>query len=287
MSEITTDRYNPNHYIKTTQSAVLAVFKLIEIAFAVWGIYWLATTGFSVGQLFNNFTGVLGSEADQFASGAGSFVRAQSTLFDIVNVISIIGLGLLILDSISVILLRLTGRFSGLVRFIHSLIWFAMLLSILLVIISYVLMLTSITESGVDFQTLSNAYLITYGAIALAGIGVTLGYHWNIASVMKTISIERRTGIKRTIKKNPLPRLCAWYAWLSAFPLILYGLNWVVTNLIPLPDNPAVSTILSIISLFNSVDSSYLLPSIGIGIYFIAKYTLVGACAKRYNREHE
>ena len=273
--------YSPDCYIRTKPATFLAVLKAIEIILAVYGLYLLLGTDLRLANVFNDFTRSLNG-----MSAYSSMLTAESIVIKVATWVSIVGLGLIILDSICVILLRITGRFSGIIRLIHTLIFITMILAFAMAILGIVEMIRSIGQTGPDINAFSRAFALSYSGIALAGIGLTFGYHWGIASVMRTIGIERRTGEKKAVKKSALPRLCAYYAWVTAIPVILIAASWVLKNYVNLPANSVLTEIIRFVSFVESTDPASVIAEIGFGVFFIVKFALVGSCAKVYNIEH-
>lgn len=273
--------YSPDCYIKTKPAAFLAALKAIEIILAAYGLYLLLGTDLRLASVINDFTRSLNG-----MSAYSTMLTAESIVITVATWVSIVGLGIIILDSICVILLRITGRLSGVIRLIHTLIFIAMVLAFAMVILGIVEMIRSIGQSGPDINAFSRAFTLSYSGLALAGIGLTFGYHWGIASIMRTIGIERRTGVKRAVKKSALPRLCAYYAWVTAIPVFLLAASWILKNYVNLPANSALTGIIRFVSFIESTDPASIVAEVGIGVFFIVKYTLVGSCAKAYNIEH-
>ena len=274
-------QYSPNIYIKTRAATILAFIKVIEIILACYGLYLVVGTDLKISDSFNSFSNSLSN-----MSGYSAILASESILFSVITWVSIVGLSLIILDSVCVVLLRFTGRFSGIIRLIHTLIFIAMIIAFAMAIVGLVDMIRSIGQSGPDIAAFSRAYTLTYSGLALAGIGLTFGYHWNIASLMKTIGIERRTGQKRAAKKSSLPRICSYYSWVIAIPLILLAASWALITFGNLPANSWIRQMLQFVNYLETTDTISFVCEIGIGIFFIIKFSLVRACAKGFNAEH-
>ncbi len=273
--------YSLDCYIKTKPTAFLAILKAIEIILAAYGLYLLLGTDLHLANVFNDFTRSLNG-----MSAYSSMLTAESVVIKVATWVSIVGLGLIILDSICVILLRITGRFSSVIRLIHTLIFIAMILAFAMAILGIVEMIRSIEKNGPDINAFSRAFTLSYSGLALAGIGLTFGYHWGIASVMRTIGIERRTGEKRIVKQSALPRLCRYYAWVTAIPVVLIAASWVLKNFVNLPANSVLNEIIRIVSFIENTDPTSVIAEVGLGVFFTIKFALVGSCAKVYNIEH-
>lgn len=280
-------RYTPDSYIKTRPAAILAVLKAIEIVIGAYALYMILTTDMLFSRAFNGLTDSLSASSNSAAfSGFGNLLSAEGTIIAVINWVSIIGLCLMIVDSIAAILLRITGRFSGVIRFIHTVIYIVMLLGFILSIVGFVSMLISIGRGGVNMAAFSRAFSLAYGALALVGVGLTFGYHRDIASIMKTIGIERRTWAKREVKKSTLPRLCTYYIGITAIPLVITAASWALNQWGGIGANSQLSNIVDLSRLIVDLDTTGFIASIALGLFFIVKFALVGACARVFNNEH-
>ena len=239
-------------------------------------------------HIINGLITILQGNVDSLDTiGLYSIFNAELTIFVVIDWVVIVNLVLVILDAIGVIFLRMFGKGSGLVRLVHTIRYIVLLISLIVAFAGIAWMIYILAQPVVDLREYSKAFTLTYSALALAGVAILLSYHLAIASIMKTIGIERRTGLIQSVKGNSLPRTSAYLVFLSVISLViiiaLYAISHDLLSYIP-----GFGTTLEFVKLLNIgfSDKAYLYL-IAANVFFLVKYSLVGIVAKRFIQEHK
>ena len=279
--------YSPNRYIKTGHGTFLAILKALELAALVVAAFSILQSLGAVKQTIGLSQSIMGLTGQASGTGYDSILKSIGIGTSFMLWVELIGICLFILDAASAILLRVTGRFSGMIRFIHTIIFIVMLLGLallLLVIYEWIRVMTSGCADLAALLQMTNLYLI---AFLLAGIAINLPYHSGIISIMKTIGRERRTGEMRSIKPSQLPGFCNGLIWWSVLSLIFLVATYIVPNVVS--NNTTRGLLKGYMGYVKAYESVFLRDAIieaATLVFFVIKYATIKACAKDYNNAH-
>ncbi|MGJ4850580.1 hypothetical protein ACH6CV_10045 [Bacillota bacterium Meth-B3] len=279
---------NPNCYLKTFSGAVLALIKFIEALIASYLLYQAFKTTSDGSHIINGLITILKGNVDSFDTiGLYSIFNAELTIFVVIDWVVILNLVFVILDAIGVIFLRMFGKGSGLVRLVHTIRYIILLISLISTVAGVAWMIYILNKPMADLGEYSQAVTLTYSAIALSGVAVLLPYHLAIAATMRIIGIELRTDQMQSVKRNSLPRTSAYLAFWSLISLVIIVAQYAISHDI-LSFSQGINTVIEFIKQLNIgfSDEAYLYL-IAINAFFLAKYFLVGICARRFIREHK
>ena len=208
------ERFDTSIYRKTGSATALTVFKVIEGLAALGLMAFLFNINNDLERelkaLYESMLG-LASMSGQM----GSYI--SPTLFiDVIHYFGLAVLAVVVVEAIASIMVRASGKGAGVLQFIHTLTCIVMFLSILLVIAWYGYLIYILYKGQAGFGTLVSTFAIVDIAIALAGVGLTFAYHRGIASVMKTIKKETKTGFKHPAELKGLDKESKYLAILYA-----------------------------------------------------------------------
>ena len=256
--------YSPAVYVKTAPGTVLAFMKALEL---VLGFFLLQ--GLWDDLSFSSILAGYGGPGEQLAAA-----------------LPVIVIVLWMADSLSVIVLRLTCRFSAVIGFIHALIVLVMVLAVAAVVLGIVGMYVGLLDylNTYDLSTYMSSLNFAYLSLIVADCGLSIGFHAGIVGIMHTISVERRTGRKRNVGKSVLPGVCQWLILTALLPLMMMVAYLIVSNM---PDVPNREIIMNILTLLGRDEPSPVEIALAVAsVPLVIELSAVKAWAKKYNRAH-
>lgn len=216
------NRFNPDVYIKTNSSAILAIIKTIESIAACFGLLGLVISFLGVSTAVNHFTDSVNEVLLNYLPNI-SF-QLPGFLLKLHYLMPVLVLLLIILDGFGVFLMRFTDRGEELVRFVHFMFWILSILGIIIFVGGVIMYHVQMNRLNDAFGSSSSLGAISgvmgffiYPVIAINFLVLLFicNYHHDIYTVLKTVHEEKRTGNNVAVGNNHLMGRSGWLAWSS------------------------------------------------------------------------
>ena len=216
------NRFNPDVYIKTNSSTILAIIKTIESIAACFGLLGLVISFLGVSTAVNHFTDSVNEVLLNYLPDI-SF-QLPGFLLKLHYLMPALVLVLIILDGFGVFLMRFADRGEELVRFVQFLFWILSILGIILYFGGIILYHVQMNRLNDAFGSSSSLAAISgvmgffiYPVIAINFLVLLFicNYHHDIYTVLKTVHEEKRTGYNAAVGNNHLMGRSGWLAWSS------------------------------------------------------------------------
>ena len=284
------NRFNPDVYIKTNSSTILAIIKTIESIATCFGLLGLAAGILGVSAAVNHFTDSVNEILLNYLPNI-SF-QLPGFLLKLHYLIPALVLLLIILDGFGIFLMRFADRGEELVRFVHFIFW-------MLSILGIIIFVGSVIMYHIEMNRLNDAFSSSSSLAALSGVmGFFIypiivinflillficNYHHDICVVLKTVHEEKRTGYNAAVGNNHLMGRSGWLAWSSGAVFVVSA----VYLIIPLVTGKQLVPEESRNSLIKLAPVVLLAINFLISLLIFLKYLSLRICVGNFVKNHD
>ena len=277
------EQFDPDRYLKTGSSAVLAFTKIIEAIPPVFGIISLVFASEKIGALTSSLNEAL-SQTMNFMLPE-KVVSALSALLRFPLLIPFIALSLIVLDGIGVLLMRHSSLGDSLVILVHTVYWLLCVAGIILLIILVLRFASAVNRDVPDEISVVTGFLgafaVIYFFLLLFILLFWSGYHHDIRVVVKAVRKERWTRKPANVGRNHLAGRAGWIAF-------GYGLELALMLLLifyPLAAEELPVNIDGVKELWNISGSVFFIILAAESAFSFVKYLSLRICMRNFKKE--
>lgn len=279
--ELKTER-NPDIYIRSGKTAILAIIKLAEALAGIFAVWYLVT---HMDTLPNVLKNLLEIQTD----GESKYAVIYQSVFSGIQMGLIVRAALLVPDGLAVFFTRFARRGAGAAAIIQLLLFVTGMITFLLGFAGMILYCHSVIEAAQSFRRITMEELI--GIFGVGRVAVFLAvysivfliiiiFHYRAGSLLLHVRKEiNANNIIRPRRKNRLGSALVACA-------VIFAINTILSVFILITDE---SQLINAAGFLKPVMSAYRLAGkagIAISIALTVKFCLASWCNTDFNRKH-